>query len=123
MYLSSGPGSELYIGGVNTLKYTGTITYLPLESETEWVFKGSAKVNGLEGYEGDMEIDSGASVILGPYETVENWWSKVTGSEPCPVEVCESPGWFTYPCDLTPHVSFHFGGREFSVVPEEFCGE
>ncbi|CCO34826.1 hypothetical protein BN14_08935 [Rhizoctonia solani AG-1 IB] len=120
MRLASAPGSELYIGGINPSKHTGEITYVPLEAQTYWVVNGSANANGQEGFKGKMIIDSGTTAILGPYNSVWNWWSKVPGSGYCLPRDCGAPGYFTFPCANAPSVSFNFGGREFPVAAQDF---
>ncbi|KAH7322101.1 acid protease [Rhizoctonia solani] len=120
MRLASAPGSELYIGGTNPSKYTGEITYTPLTNQTYWLVDGSASANGQEGFNGKMIIDSGTTAILGPYNSVWNWWSRVPGSASCLPRDCGAPGYFTYPCANGPSVSFNFGGRGFPVAAEDF---
>ncbi|CAE6351077.1 unnamed protein product [Rhizoctonia solani] len=120
MRLASTPGSELYIGGTNPSRHTGEITYVPLEAQTYWLVNGSANANGQEGFNGKMIIDSGTTAILGPYNSVWNWWSKVPGSGYCLPRDCGAPGYFTFPCANSPKVTFNFGGREFPVAAEDF---
>ncbi|KAG8713437.1 Type I transmembrane sorting receptor [Ceratobasidium sp. 423] len=120
MRLASASGSELYIGGTNPSKYTGEITYVPLENHTYWLVNGSVNANGQEGFNGKMIIDSGTAAILGPYTSVWGWWSKVPGSGSCLPRDCGAPGYFTFPCANTPSVSFKFNGREFPVAAGDF---
>ncbi|CAE6427848.1 unnamed protein product [Rhizoctonia solani] len=120
MRLSSGSGSELFIGGINPTKYKGEITYVPLESQRKWIVKGSASANGAEGFNGNMLIDSGSIFILGATDSIHEWWSKVPGSKACPVERCKGPGFFMFPCASAPRVSFKFGTREFPIAAEDF---
>ncbi|GAB1520934.1 hypothetical protein RhiTH_004023 [Rhizoctonia solani] len=120
MRLASAPGSELYIGGTNPSKYTGDITYVPLEAQTYWLVNGTTSANGQEGFSGKMIIDSGTTAILGSYDSVWNWWSKVPGSAYCLPRDCGTPGYFTFPCANAPSVSFTFGGRKFPVAAEDF---
>ncbi|EUC54550.1 aspartic protease, partial [Rhizoctonia solani AG-3 Rhs1AP] len=102
MRLASDAGSEIYIGGSNPSKYTGEITYVPVESQSYWAVNGSASANGQEGYKGKMTIDSGSQIIFGPLDSVKDWWSK-------------GPGYFTFPCNNAPSVSLKFNGREFPI--------
>ncbi|CAE6362153.1 unnamed protein product [Rhizoctonia solani] len=120
MRLASDAGSEIYIGGSNPSKYTGEITYVPVESQSYWVVNGSASANGQEGFNGKMIIDSGTTSILGPYNSVWNWWSKVPGSGSCLPRDCGAPGYFTFPCANTPSVSLKFNDREFPVAARDF---
>ncbi|EUC55140.1 aspartic protease [Rhizoctonia solani AG-3 Rhs1AP] len=120
MRLSSGSGSELFIGGINPSKYRGELTYVPLESQTMWIVKGSASANGRNGFNGNMVIDSGTALILGAQASVVHWWSKVPGSKVCPADKCKGGGFFMFPCTNAPRVTFEFGGREFPIAAEDF---
>ncbi|KDN35437.1 hypothetical protein RSAG8_11575, partial [Rhizoctonia solani AG-8 WAC10335] len=90
-------GSELYLGGVDTAKYTGSITY-----------------------SGAMTIDSGTTVIVGPTSSVSSWWSKVSGAAACSTSVCGTTGYYTYLCASPPTVSFTFGGKSFTIPSSDF---
>ncbi|KAF8749204.1 peptidase A1 family [Rhizoctonia solani] len=58
-------GSELYLGGTNAAKYSGSITYVPLTSKTYWLTTGSSSIGSTVGYSGAMIIDSGTTIIVG----------------------------------------------------------
>lgn len=113
-------GSELYLGGADTSKYTGTITYASLTSETYWLTTGSSSVGSTVGYSGAMIIDSGTTLIVGPTSSVKSWWAKVPGYGTCSTSVCGSTGYYTYPCASPPSVSFTFNGRKFPVSATDF---
>ncbi|EUC54569.1 aspartic protease [Rhizoctonia solani AG-3 Rhs1AP] len=119
MYLSSGPGSELYIGGINPQKYRGEITYLPCRSKHHWIVEGSVRANGKESYRGGMAINSGTTLIFGPKKSVEEWWGNVFGSAPCPEEKCGGSGYFTFPCNFDASLSFKFNDREFLFAKDD----
>ncbi|CAE6480865.1 unnamed protein product, partial [Rhizoctonia solani] len=113
-------GSELYIGGVNTAKYTGSIAYVPLKSKTYWLTTGSSSVGSTVGYSGAMIIDSGTTVIAGPTSSVSSWWSKVSGAAACSTSDCGTTGYYTYLCASPPKVSFTFGGKSFTIPSSDF---
>eukprot|EP01100_Stratorugosa_tubuloviscum_P001494 TRINITY_DN132_c6_g1_i1.p1 TRINITY_DN132_c6_g1~~TRINITY_DN132_c6_g1_i1.p1 ORF type:complete len:393 (-),score=195.07 TRINITY_DN132_c6_g1_i1:67-1245(-) len=65
-------GGEIYLGSVNNRRYTGSISYVPLTSETYWEFKmddvkkGSTSLDWC-GRSGCITIlDTGTSLIAGP---------------------------------------------------------
>jgi cathepsin D len=113
-------GSELYLGGTDTSKYTGSITWASLTSETYWLTTGSSSVGTTVGYSGPMIIDSGTTLIVGPTSSVKAWWAKVPGSGTCSTSVCGGSGYYTYPCSSPPSVSFTFNGRKFPVSSSDF---
>ncbi|KAG8724397.1 Type I transmembrane sorting receptor [Ceratobasidium sp. 395] len=113
-------GSELYLGGVDSAKYTGTITYVPLTSKTYWLTTGSSSVGSTVGYSGAMIIDSGTTIIVGPTSSVKTWWSKVSGSAACSTSVCGTTGYYTYLCASPPTVSFTFNGAKFTIPSSDF---
>ncbi|KAJ1302026.1 hypothetical protein OPQ81_000861 [Rhizoctonia solani] len=113
-------GSELYLGGADTTKYTGTITWAPLTSKTYWLTTGSSSVGSTVGYSGAMIIDSGTTLVVGPTSSVSAWWAKVPGAGTCSTSVCGASGYYTYPCSSPPSVSFTFNGRKFSVSANDF---
>ncbi|CAE7092050.1 unnamed protein product [Rhizoctonia solani] len=113
-------GSELYLGGADTSKYTGNITWALLTSKTYWLTTGSSSIGGVIGYYGAMIIDSGTTLIVGSTSSVKDWWAKVPGSKSCSIFVCGALGYHTYPCSSPPSVGFTFSGREFLVSPTDF---
>ncbi|KEP47473.1 aspartyl protease, partial [Rhizoctonia solani 123E] len=119
LHLSSGPGAELYIGGINSKKYTGTITYLPSKPRDYWIVQGTANANGKIGYTGDMMIDSGVSHIRGPEKSVGAWWDLVKGARPCIKKLCPEEGFYMFPCEGQATYSFTFNGRTFPLTKDD----
>ncbi|KAG8739688.1 Type I transmembrane sorting receptor [Ceratobasidium sp. 428] len=111
-------GSELYLGGADTSKYTGTITYASLTSKTYWLTSGSAGAGGTTAYTGPMIIDSGTTLVVGPTSSVSSFWSKI-GGKACSTSVCGTSGYYTFPCSSPPSVSFTLGGRSFPISPND----
>ncbi|KAF8729285.1 peptidase A1 family, partial [Rhizoctonia solani] len=113
-------GSELYLGGTNAAKYSGSITYVPLTSKTYWLTTGSSSIGSTVGYSGAMIIDSGTTIIVGPTSSVSSWWSKVSGAAACSTSVCGATGYYTYLCASPPTVSFTFNGAKFTIPSSDF---
>ncbi|CAE6439787.1 unnamed protein product [Rhizoctonia solani] len=113
-------GSELYLGGANNNKYTGEVTWAALTNKTYWQTQGTSNVNGAQGYQGSMIIDSGTTLIMGSTSSARSWWSHVSDAQPCDVQVCNTTGFYTYPCSSPPSVSFVFSGREFPISATDF---
>ncbi|KAG8700363.1 Type I transmembrane sorting receptor [Ceratobasidium sp. 395] len=107
-------GSELYLGGVDSAKYTGAITYVSLTSKTYWLTSGSAGAGSTTAYTGAMIIDSGTTLVVGPTSSVSSFWSKI-GGKACSTSVCGTSGYYTFPCSSPPSVFFTFNGKKFPV--------
>ncbi|KAJ1300404.1 hypothetical protein OPQ81_005224 [Rhizoctonia solani] len=119
MFLASN-NSELYLGGTNSTLYTGNITYTDLQSRTYWLTNGSSSVNGAEAYSGSMIIDSGTTLIVGESRSVEAWWKTVENASRCPSFICGTSGYYLFPCNSPPNVTFGFGGASYNVKSEYF---
>jgi cathepsin D len=113
-------GSELYIGGVNTAKFTGNIAWSNVTDQRYWQITGSSSIGDKVGYSGPMIIDSGSSFIFGPTSSVAKWWGNVAGHEICPKSVCGDDGYYTFPCASPPSVSFTFHRRKFPISHSDF---
>merc|ERR1719461_812026 len=74
---------ELTIGGIDDSKYTGSISYVPVISDTYWAVKmPSMKINGQQVTSITTAIvDSGTSVIVGPTKDVAAI-AKMAGATP-----------------------------------------
>ncbi|QRV98135.1 aspartyl protease [Ceratobasidium sp. AG-Ba] len=107
-------GSELYFGGANPERYNGDIAYSPLTSQTYWLTTGSATAGGQEGYSGGMIIDSGTTLIVGPTDSVDNFW-RAAGGQECDPQTCGGDGFYTFDCASPPSVAFNFGGVSFAM--------
>ncbi|EUC58610.1 aspartic protease [Rhizoctonia solani AG-3 Rhs1AP] len=118
MYINSQSGSELYIGGINQDKYKGQITYLP-QIDHMWSVAGSTSVDGEVKYAGPMIIDSGSSLILGPKESVWEWWGAIKGAKPCDIIDCIGTGYFSFPCNTPTSFHFTFNGQEFPITRKD----
>ncbi|CAE6378292.1 unnamed protein product [Rhizoctonia solani] len=109
----------LYLTGADTNQYTSAIAWAPLVA-WNWVTKGTLNVGNVPAYSGDMIIDHRSTLIIGSHKTVKNWWANVPGSEPCGKKMCETFGFYTFPCSTPPTVTFTFGGHQFPISPEDF---
>ena len=109
-FLNSGSGSELYLGGANPQKYTGDIEWHDVISESYWVLQGNAFINSESASsEFNAVIDTGTTVVVAPPAQAEAFWANVEGSKP------SGGGYYTFPCDSVPDVSFSFGGKNWDM--------
>jgi hypothetical protein len=108
--LNSGGGSELYLGGANPNKYKGSMEWHDVVSESYWVLQGDAQVDGKTAADDFYAIiDTGTTVVVAPTAQAKEFWSNVEGSQPY------SGGYYTFPCDNAPEVSFSFGGKKWEM--------
>jgi len=116
-------GGELILGGINTQRYTGSVSYQPLVNKTYWEFALSdVKVGGAsQGYcppNGCLAIaDTGTSLIAGPKAAVAALNRKLGA-----INIIEGEAIFPS-CALTkglPAVSFTLGTQTFSLTPEQY---
>ncbi|KAI8978783.1 acid protease [Trametes punicea] len=113
-------GSELFIGGTNKSLYAGAIEYHPLSSTVSgfWQIGGaSVSVQGRKVASGfETVIDSGSTIITAPPAAAKAFWSGVKGAK----VYDEDQGLWSLPCDAFPEVAFSWGGKAWTISPEDF---
>ncbi|ORY89618.1 aspartic peptidase domain-containing protein [Leucosporidium creatinivorum] len=99
--------SELYLGGMNSELYTaGSTVFYPVTSQSYWLLSASANVGSTAvSTLGTFSaiIDTGTSVIVAPTASAKKFWAAVPDSG------VYGSGYYTYPCDQPPILSFSFG--------------
>ncbi|KIO28276.1 hypothetical protein M407DRAFT_22486 [Tulasnella calospora MUT 4182] len=128
-YMSRGgsSGSELCFGCINSAKYTGSITYYPLDS---WVFgwfqyywnikSGGFSYNGGPS-SGSFSavIDSGTTLIYIPTAAAEKFYASIPGAKNASSTVGD--GFYTYPCSTSlGSITLSFGNTSYAINPAEF---
>ncbi|KAJ7729948.1 acid protease [Mycena metata] len=107
-------GSELYIGGTDTKKYTGAIEFHSINTTTGlWQpTNGQAKVGSTTVSTGLQPIiDSGTTLMYCPPALVQQIYAQVPGAK-----VFEADeGLWSYPCASPPKISFNWGGKDWTV--------
>ncbi|WFC93564.1 cathepsin D [Malassezia brasiliensis] len=106
--LKAGQGSTLTLGGIDSSKYKGDITYVDVDpSQGFWLT--DAKVNGQSI---KAIIDSGSTVITGPTAQVRSIVQKING-----MSAFNQDGtlMYTYDCNATPNVTISVGGTGFKL--------
>ncbi|KAM6502920.1 acid protease [Amanita muscaria] len=113
-------GSELYLGGANRELFTGSVELHNLSSSRGfWQVGGaSIKVNGQEAVVSDFDtiIDSGTTLIYGPPEAVRQVYAQIPGS----ALIDRTNGFYSFPCNSAPVVSFNWGGKDWDISPSNF---
>jgi len=115
-------GGELTLGAIDSSKFTGTLQYAPLTSETYWEFKvddfalGSNSL-GWCGSNGCKAIcDSGTSLIVGPSKEINALNTKLGAI------VENGEGIFTS-CDVIntlPDITVTINGNAFVLTPKDY---
>ncbi|KAI0094230.1 acid protease [Irpex rosettiformis] len=112
-------GSNLYLGGTDTTKYSGSVEYHSIDTSTGfWQATGGKAIVGsttaVSGFE--TIIDSGTTIMYGPPSAVQTFYSKIAGSQ-----VYDSTqGYYSYPCNTPPTVGFSWGGKTWTISSANF---
>ncbi|KAI0782433.1 aspartic protease [Irpex lacteus] len=112
-------GSNLYLGGTDTSKYSGSIEYHSIDTSTGfWQATGAKAIVGSSAAVNNFEtiIDSGTTIIYGPPSAVKTFYSKISGSQ----VYDSSEGYYSYPCSSAPTVGFSWGGKTWTISSANF---
>ncbi|KAH0838840.1 acid protease [Lanmaoa asiatica] len=107
-------GSELYLGGANSALYIGDFSYAPVTYQGYW----EVNIDSIEGNgqtilsNVDSIIDTGTTLIVGVSSEVQTLYYALGGTD---ASSTVGPGFYTFPCDFFPDVSFTFGGTSFPI--------
>jgi hypothetical protein len=119
-YLGNNKPGELTIGGIDHTHYTGTLTYVPLSSETYWaVHLDSLKLGGDSMTTCTKAIvDSGTSILAGPSADVKKIAAKA-GAKPFFL----NPKEYTISCSSIsslPALTVTLGGKDFTLEGSDY---
>jgi cathepsin D len=113
-------GSELFLGGTDSTKFTGNIEYHDLTSTNGFWQIGNfaATVNGevatSSGYE--TVIDTGTTLMYAPTADADAFYAKIPGSVAL---TGANAGMYSFPCSSAPTVTFSWGGQNWAVSPDK----
>jgi len=119
---SSANGGELTLGGIDSTRYTGSITYAPLTSQTYWQFtfddvairETSLGFCGTSGC--NVIADTGTSLIAGPTAQIKQLNDKIGA-------VTIISGEAVISCKLVPllpNITFTINKTKFSLSPKQY---
>jgi len=113
-------GSELFLGGADTTKFTGALTNVPLTTVGFWELTlGSFNANGRATTSNiDAIVDTGTTLIVTDQATAAALFAGVPGA--ADASRTAGAGFFTFPCNANPNVSLTFGGKSFPVSLDTF---
>ncbi|TBU46767.1 acid protease [Dichomitus squalens] len=111
--------SELYLGGTNTLLYTGSLEFHNVSEVGYWQIGGASAVLNNDkaiasGF--DTIIDSGTTIMYGTPSDVNAFYSAIPDSQ----VFDQANGLYSYPCDSPPSLAFSWGGNLWTVSEENF---
>ncbi|PWN49263.1 acid protease [Violaceomyces palustris] len=100
-------GSELYLGGTDSSKYTGSITYFPINSGNGF-WQTPATVNGQSI---SSILDTGTTLIVAPTSEAKSLFSKLGVSS----FTQDGTLYGYYNCASPPKVTFNYGGKSVTL--------
>ncbi|CAF1057428.1 unnamed protein product [Adineta steineri] len=111
------PGGELILGGVDTTKYIGSVTYVNVTVQGYWQFQANSITIGstvICSSSCNAIADTGTTLILGPTSQI-NALNAALGATYDP-----NTGWFSVNCSSRtqqgfPNVTFTIGGQAFTL--------
>jgi cathepsin D len=116
-------GGELLLGGIDSTKYSGALTYVPLTNETYWQFgldditiSGTAQKFCPNG-PCKAILDTGTSLLVGPTEAIKAINAKLGGIE------IPATGEYIIPCKkipLLPNIGFVINGKSFVLTAKQY---
>lgn len=110
-------GSELYLGGTDTSKFDGSLTYTPVTQAGYWQIQFDGAHVGSSSVISDSVdaiVDTGTTLLIGDSSNVEKIYAKIPGSKDASNSL--GSGTYTIPCDSIPdNVSITIGGEKFTL--------
>lgn len=119
---NGGVGGEYLFGAIDSTKYTGSLTYVPVTQKGYWqVLIQDAAFNGQSlGQTSQGIVDTGTTLVIVGDAVAQAIHGKISGSKNDP-----NNGWLV-PCSVkssTANVSFKMGGVSFNVPVADLAYE
>jgi hypothetical protein len=114
---SDSEAGELLLGGIDTAKYTGDITWQPLSAATYWqIALDGISVSG-QSYASNAKaiVDSGTSLLTGPTAVVAEIAKKIGAKEIIAGEYMVECAY-----DKLPNLDFTIGGKVYTLTPTDY---
>jgi len=111
-------GGELYLGGTNRNLYRGEIIYTPVIEAAHWLVNIHQIQSDHRTILTDIAaiIDTGAAMIIGDPSQVDNLHSLLGGK-------WIGRGYYSFPCNNFPTISFYFGGDRSFQIPASMLNQ
>ncbi|EKM60380.1 uncharacterized protein PHACADRAFT_203593 [Phanerochaete carnosa HHB-10118-sp] len=110
-------GSELFLGGTDLLRYTGSIEHHDVDTSTEFWQATNAQcvVDSTTASSGFAPIiDPGTTIMYGPSSAVQSVYAAIPDS----AAFDSDGGLYSYPCNSPPTVGFNWGSKTRSITSE-----
>jgi len=116
-YIGDNQDGELTIGGYDSTKFKGNLTYVPLMKTTYWEIKLDAISTGSTSFKDETSaiVDSGTSLIAGPTLLVQQLAEGIGAKK-------NIMGQYTIDCNLVPSIPdivFTINGRDYPLSGSE----
>ncbi|KAG1904194.1 acid protease [Suillus fuscotomentosus] len=112
-------GSKITLGGYDMSKAVGPLTWVSVISKTYWTvhFDGAVVEGNYVSGNVDAVIDTGSSFIYVSQTLANLIYANILGAGPA---ANYSSGFFSFPCDSNPTISFSLGGHDFGINIQDF---
>ncbi|KAG1746213.1 acid protease [Suillus lakei] len=112
-------GSKITLGGYDMSKAVGPLTWVPVISKTYWTvhFDGAVVEGNYVSGDLDAAIDTGTTLIYVSQAIASLIYANIPGTGPA---TNYDSGFFSFPCDSNPTISFSLGGHDFGLSIQDF---
>ncbi|KAF5353146.1 hypothetical protein D9758_008755 [Tetrapyrgos nigripes] len=117
-------GGTFTMGFTDSSLFTGDIDYnnIPDGMETYWIQQMSSLTSqgssiSLSTATQYAAIDTGTTLVGGPSSVISQIFAQVEGAQPA---TGNYEGYYTFPCDTDVTVTMAFGGKSWTVSPDDF---
>jgi len=114
---NGGVGGQYLFGAIDSSKYTGSLTYIPVDTEGWWQIKmDDVLFNGKSlGFNQEGIVDTGTTLVLLSDDAAAAVHKQISGSVFNPAQG-QNAAYYTVPCSATTgNVGFSLGGTVFNV--------
>lgn len=116
---NGGVGGAYLFGGIDTTKFTGSLTYIPVSRKDFWqIAMDDITYNGQSlGQSSQGIVDTGTTLVIISTSAAEVFHNQIQGSVFTPANGVDHAYW-SVPCSLqasTDNVGFSLGGRIFNI--------
>lgn len=109
-------GSELYVGGIDSSAYSGSISYTDVTEVGYWQIEFSGLSVGSKSVlsgSTDAIVDTGTTLIIGDSSTVSKFYKQIPGAKSASSSLGD--GMYTIPCDSDVSATVTVAGKKFTV--------
>lgn len=121
VYLTRGKasGSMITLGGYDTSKAVGPLTWVPVISKTYWTVQFDGAVVEGKNVTGDLHaaIDTGTTLIYLSQAVASAIYANIPGAGPA---ANYDSNFFSFPCNSKPTISLVLGGNDFDLSMQDF---